>query len=178
MANRDSKSIKKLEYHLLPFDVLDHVVAVLMDGKYRPRPANGDKPYGANNWRTPPYFTREDIYNSLQRHIISLFFHGETFDPDSKERHAAHIVCNAIFALYYDMYDLWDKEHSELLTVPTSTESPAVTSTEDTPPSEETTPSLPPTILAYKTVDPSALEELRQKVMVRWRESVGLPPTE
>ena len=106
MAKRDSQTEPKPEWHLMPFDALEEVVKVLMSGK---------KNYGPNDWRQPPMFSEEEVYDSLQRHIKSRFFAREMSDKKSGLYHTAHIACNALFALYYDLYALWaNGELSEL----------------------------------------------------------------
>lgn len=110
MANRESQHVEKLEWHLLPLDAMAEVVKVLMDGKKNPE-------YGANNWRTPPYFKREEVFNSAQRHLTDRFFAGEVMDKKSGRYAMAHLVCNALFALYYDIHGLWADE-SEIVVKP------------------------------------------------------------
>lgn len=105
MANKESQIIRKLEWHLLPWDALEEVVKVFMGGK--------DK-YGANNWRTPPGFKREEVLNAIQRHTVAMV-KDKKFDHDSPDTyHAAHLVCEALFYLWYEMHDKWNREDSEL----------------------------------------------------------------
>ena len=116
MANRDSKVMPKLQWHLVPFDVLPEVVEVLMGEVLEDGTKTGGKAkYGANNWRTPPYFKPEDVVDSLVRHLVARFFNGEEFDLISGKRHTAHIITNALFLQYYDQHDLWDYDGSEIL---------------------------------------------------------------
>jgi len=109
MADRESQTEagRKLEWHLLPFDALEEVVKVLMDGKYTPKVHNDGKPYGANNWREEPYFTEEVLADSALRHLVARMFKKERYDAQSNLLHSAHFAANALFMVYYDLYNLW-----------------------------------------------------------------------
>ena len=103
MANRDSLVMEKLDWHLLPLDMLEPVVKVLMGGK---------KKYGAWNWMSEPHFAKHVVLNSALRHLAALQ-RGESQDPDSGLSHAAHLICNGIFALYYETHKLWAKSEED-----------------------------------------------------------------
>ena len=97
MATRDSLVVPKLNWHLLPLDLLEDVVRVLEHGR--------DK-YGAWDWMSPPYFSRHEVLDSALRHYVAIQCNEER-NPDSGLPHAAHLICNALFVLYYDRYNLW-----------------------------------------------------------------------
>ena len=171
MADRDSmKTYEKLQWHLLPFDVLKEVVEVLM-GEYLVdgTPTGGKAKYGANNWRTSPFFTPETVYDSLQRHTVARFFEHEERDKNSGKRHTAHIIANAIFAHYYDTYNLWDNESSEIPSPPTPP-SQIASDLVDVP--TESSSSLP---LALRTASPQDLAKIRQAVVERWKPKAETP---
>lgn len=79
----------KLEWHLLPFEALKGTVKVLMFGKTK---------YGEGNWQKGMGWIT--VYNSLIRHVIA-WRNGEDLDTESGEHHMSHIICNAIFLLWY-----------------------------------------------------------------------------
>lgn len=81
----------KLEWHLLPFDALKGVVQVLMFGKQK---------YGEHNWEKGMGWLT--VYNSLIRHVIA-WRNGEDKDPESGEHHMSHVICNAVFLLWYSL---------------------------------------------------------------------------
>jgi len=83
---------EKLDWSLLPVESLEEAISVLMFGA---------KKYSRNNWRTPPYLTRERITNSLKRHQVAIE-KGEVFDKESNLRHSAHVLVNAMFQSYYE----------------------------------------------------------------------------
>lgn len=84
-------NVGKLEWHLLPFDTLKGVVQVLMFGK---------KKYGEGNWQKGMSWIT--VYNSLIRHVIA-WRNGEDIDIESGESHMSHVICNAIFLIWYSI---------------------------------------------------------------------------
>ena len=109
MAYRDSFVVPKLNWHLLPLDLLEPVVQVFQHGR--------DK-YGAWNWMSPPYFAKHVVLNSAMRHLAALQ-RGEYADQESGLPHAAHLACNAIFALYYEVNNLWTPSEEDMPRPPT-----------------------------------------------------------
>jgi hypothetical protein len=67
----------------------------------------GSKKYGDRNWEKGIPFSR--VYAALQRHLVA-WFGGEDLDPESKESHLAHAMCNVGFLLEYMLrYDKFKK---------------------------------------------------------------------
>lgn len=167
MANRDSMVQPKLEWHLLPDEVMEEVIKVLMHGKEK---------YGPWNWATPPYFAKHVVFDSLHRHMAAIK-RGEQYDDGpggSGLLHAAHLLCNAVFACYYELHDLWSKSEEDA-PVPGGV---WMTPTVDAPPAPET-------IVREKVVDD--MEKLKavevdidariEKFQQEARERAKLPPT-
>ena len=84
----------KLEWELLPLDMLEEVVKVLMHGK---------KKYTAWNWAKGIDYTR--LLNASLRHIQAIQ-RGEDKDPETGILHSAHAVCNLLF-LTHQMKNRW-----------------------------------------------------------------------
>lgn len=53
---------------------------------------------GADNWKKG--LNREEVLESLQRHLVSLF-NKEEVDQEMDTHHMGHIMCNAMFYLYH-----------------------------------------------------------------------------
>jgi hypothetical protein len=104
----------KIEWHLLPLGLLEEVVEVLMQGRGH---------YGAWNWATPPYFAKHVVLDSALRHLAAMQ-RGEILDPASGLPHAAHLICNGVFALYYEKHGLWSESEEDQPTFPPVTPSP------------------------------------------------------
>jgi hypothetical protein len=85
---------KKLPYHLLPFDVIDDIVAVQMYGA---------KIYGDNNWKSLANGKKRFVAAAL-RHI-SKFQQGERWD-ESNLHHLSHALCSLMYALWFDKQHL------------------------------------------------------------------------
>lgn len=99
MATKDNG--EKMQWHLLPWEAAAEVVKVLMLGA---------KKYGAHNWRTPPYLKRTDFVDAMRRHQYAIDA-GEMYDRESGLLHSAHVVCEGMFQLYYDLKGLFDEPH-------------------------------------------------------------------
>lgn len=88
----------KLEWSLMPFDQLEQVVKVLM---------NGANKYGRENWKKCDDVNR--YKDALMRHTVA-YVKGEKIDDVSKGGdglpHLAHAICNCLFLMYFD-----DKEN-------------------------------------------------------------------
>lgn len=87
------KDSGKRLWHLLPVEAMEEVLKVLEFGAGK---------YSDNNWRTPPYLTRDQIVNSLKRHQAAID-KGELTDSESGLLHSAHVACNALFQLHYEV---------------------------------------------------------------------------
>lgn len=81
----------KDRWDLLPLDAVEQVVKVLTKGavKYQPR-----------NWERG--MSMASVQASLQRHLVRRAL-GEINDPESGLPHLAHLACNALFLLAYDV---------------------------------------------------------------------------
>ena len=84
----------KLQWTLMPFEELEEVVKVLM---------NGSVIYKKDNWKKCDDVDR--YKDALQRHIVS-YLKGEKIDDVEKGgdglSHLAHAVCNCLFLMYFD----------------------------------------------------------------------------
>lgn len=81
----------KLPYHLVPWDAMDEVTAVLRFGA---------KKYGERNWERGGHWSRDIA--ACFRHITRWFI-GEDLDPESGRNHLAHAICCLFFALAYNL---------------------------------------------------------------------------
>ncbi len=98
MADRQSKHVEKLPWHLFPVECIEEILKVF---------AMGAKKYSEDNWRTPPYFKRHEITNSMKRHQAWIE-KGHLYDDESRLLHSAHVAWNAVAQLYYDLHGLFD----------------------------------------------------------------------
>lgn len=80
----------KLRYNLLPSKELAQVVEVL---------DKGAKKYGVDNWKKCDDTTR--YIDALFRHL-EAYRQGEMLDKEDNLHHLAHLVCNALFLLYFE----------------------------------------------------------------------------
>jgi hypothetical protein len=78
----------KLLWTLLPFKQLEYVVQVMMFGA---------KKYSKDNWK---HCNPEDYKEACMRHLTA-FFNGEWLDQESNLPHLAHLICNALFLLWF-----------------------------------------------------------------------------
>ena len=89
----------KTRMELLPFDALEEVAKVLTFGA---------KKYEANSWQT--------LANAEQRYKGALLRHyaamdqGEQLDDESGLLHAAHMACDALFLLHFEIERLKNLE--------------------------------------------------------------------
>lgn len=91
----DTKPFKKaddgkLQWSLMPFEQLEDVVRVLM---------NGAKKYACDNWKKCDDVNR--YKDALMRHVVS-YIKGEKNDPEDNLSHLAHAMCNCLFLMYFD----------------------------------------------------------------------------
>ena len=84
----------KLQWSLLPFEEMEDVVKVLM---------NGAKKYSAGNWRKCNDVGR--YKDALMRHVVS-YIKGEKIDNTDRGGdglpHLAHAICNCLFLMWFD----------------------------------------------------------------------------
>ena len=80
----------KLQWSLMPFEQLEDVVQVLM---------NGAKKYSVDNWKK---CTELNPYkDALMRHVVS-YIKGEKNDSEDNISHLAHAICNCLFLMWFD----------------------------------------------------------------------------
>jgi hypothetical protein len=82
----------KLEYDMLPNEVLEGIIKVMMYGAYT-------KGYSKDNWKKCEDTTR--YYNAARRHQ-EAHRAGEYYDPESGLPHVYHEACNVIFKAYLE----------------------------------------------------------------------------
>ena len=80
----------KLQWSLMPFEQLEDVVRVLM---------NGAKKYACDNWKKCDDMNR--YKDALMRHVVS-YVKGEKNDPEDNLSHLAHAICNCLFLQWFD----------------------------------------------------------------------------
>ena len=81
---------QKMRPSLLPWEALPYVVQVLEYGAQR---------YGDGNWRSVEPHRYEE---ALLRHVIE-YGEGHRTDDESRLRTIAHIACNALFLLWFEV---------------------------------------------------------------------------
>ena len=79
----------KLQWSLMPFEQLEDVVRVLM---------NGAKKYSKDNWKKCDDITR--YKDALMRHVVA-YCKGEALDPEDCLPHLAHAICNCLFLMWF-----------------------------------------------------------------------------
>jgi hypothetical protein len=90
----------KLRWNLVDFKALETMVRVLEYGanKYTVKDSKGVITHeGTDNWKKGLKVT--EICDSMMRHLFA-FLAGEDTDPESKQLHVGHILCNALFLSY------------------------------------------------------------------------------
>lgn len=80
----------KLQWSLMPFEQLEDVVKVLM---------NGAKKYSVDNWKKCDDTKRYE--DALLRHVVA-YVKGDKVDLEDNISHLAHAVCNCLFLMYFD----------------------------------------------------------------------------
>jgi hypothetical protein len=89
MSKKDDEG--KIRWSLLPLDVIQEVIKVLM---------HGEKKYSAFGWKDLPNW-RERYYDAAMRHITK-WAQGTEIDKDSGYPHLACAICNLIFLRYLE----------------------------------------------------------------------------
>jgi len=82
----------KLRWTLLPWDAIEQVVRILEFGVRK---------YSEGGWMTVPNARRRYL-DALIRHAVA-YAAGEREDADSKLPTMAHVACNALFLLWFDL---------------------------------------------------------------------------
>ena len=83
----------KLQWSLMPFEQLEDVVRVLM---------NGAKTYARDNWKKCDDPTR--YTDALMRHVTA-YVEGQKFDTEpggDMLHHLAHAICDCLFIMYFE----------------------------------------------------------------------------
>ncbi len=81
----------KLRADLLPTDSIKEVVKVLQYGANK---------YGESNWKNG--LEKKRIIAALLRHMFEIM-DGNLNDKESSLMHAAHVACNALFLIHYQL---------------------------------------------------------------------------
>ena len=97
-STKESSSFKKndegkLQWSLMPFEQLEDVVRVLM---------NGAKKYERDNWKKCDDPTR--YTDALMRHVTA-YVEGQKFDTEpggDMFHHLAHAICDCLFIMYFE----------------------------------------------------------------------------
>jgi hypothetical protein len=84
----------KLRFSLFPIEALNPILEVL---------EHGAEKYGEGNWRLLED-PRTRYADALHRHFVDYLL-GVKFDKDSKLPTLAHLACDAIFLLAFDIKD-------------------------------------------------------------------------
>lgn len=85
------KDSGKDPWDLAPWDAIGEVVKVL---------AFGAQKYAPRNWENGMAWSR--CFASLQRHLTA-WWQGEDRDPETGILHVAHVACNALFIVAYQL---------------------------------------------------------------------------
>lgn len=88
----------KRRYGLLSEPAIEELVKVLEHGaaKYTTAERNGD-------WNWAEGLSWAETYESLRRHLTAWYC-GEDADPWSGLPHMAHVLCNAMFLMHFELY--------------------------------------------------------------------------
>lgn len=97
-ATRNNKG--KLRWTLIDYSVLEEMLKVLEGG------ANA---YGVENWKKGLH--REEILESIQRHLVSLIKKIET-DPQFGAHHVGHIMANCMFYFYHHQNNTFSEKRN------------------------------------------------------------------
>ena len=81
--------VGKLPWHLLPYDAVAQVVAVLLCGAQK---------YAERNWEGGISYSR--LFAATQRHMIA-WWQGEDADPETGLHPLAHAACDVLFLLAF-----------------------------------------------------------------------------
>lgn len=84
----------KPRFSLVPVSALNEVIKVLELGAQK---------YAENNWQKVEG-ARGRYYNAAYRHLTA-WFDGEKKDPETGINHLAHVGCNVLFLLWFDLQE-------------------------------------------------------------------------
>ena len=85
----------KVQMELLPFECLNEIAKVM---------TYGAKKYKPNNWKKVKN-AKERYTGAMLRHLTEMKL-GNKFDEESKLSHAAHMACDALFILYFELKEI------------------------------------------------------------------------
>lgn len=88
----------KLRADLLPVDALREVIKIL---------GYGANKYGDNNWKHG--LEQKRIIAALLRHMFEIM-DGKLVDDESQLMHSAHVACNALFLVHYQLNGMVNDE--------------------------------------------------------------------
>ena len=91
----------KPRWSLVPFLALVPMVRVL---EY------GSKKYSDHNWKRGLF--KHEVLECLLRHVFALL-EGEDNDKESGQPHIGHILCNAMFYAYFEVFGGWRAKEPE-----------------------------------------------------------------
>lgn len=91
----------KPKWSLVHFQSLLPMVRVLEFGATK---------YAPHNWQKG--LVKSEVLDSLQHHLAALI-DGEENDPESKESHMGHIMCNTMFYNYFEINGGWIGENTK-----------------------------------------------------------------
>ena len=80
----------KVEFHLLPLQVLAGAARILSGGKLK---------YKEWNWTKGSDYST--AFDCMMRHMTKWWYMGEDCDDETGEHHLSHIICNAMFLLHW-----------------------------------------------------------------------------
>lgn len=94
-STRPSEGVKhdagKDPWHLMPWDALQAILAVLVFGSVK---------YGSRNWERGMAWSRP--FDAVQRHLIA-WFQGEDRDPETGMSHLWHAGTSILFLIAYEI---------------------------------------------------------------------------
>jgi len=90
-SGADRLNAGKLQWSLVDFTALEPMVRVLMKGAQK---------YSPENWKKGLSYT--SILDSTMRHMTA-FKAGEDLDPETREPHTAHMLCNLMFLAWMEL---------------------------------------------------------------------------
>lgn len=91
---------EKPKWNLLPLRAVEEIVKVLTFGARK---------YAPEGWKAVPR-ARERYEAALLRHIAARQA-GDLVDRDSGLMHSAHIGCNAVFLIWFDLQSVAGSKH-------------------------------------------------------------------
>lgn len=110
MATRESQTVAKEDLlylfalaNYLPRETVLEVLSVFHHGELK---------YGRDNWRTPPYLSKQEILRSTMRHLQSIY-NGAIKNPDGDVYHAGNLIVNGLFLLTGEIEGWWEEKKEE-----------------------------------------------------------------